>query len=695
MAIWTNDNQFSNIRGTTVASDSIKTDNIPRVYLMEEASGTVMTDVGSEYTDGVRDAALTQVAGAFGGRFATKGDGTNYNTIPWSSDFRDDFTWRMRIKPTAADLAGTYTGVFGGWSPSRSIFLYIDSGLIGVAYSTSGSSNSQSLVGSALSEDTWYEIQFTYGATNGATLSVDGVSKDTEAYTSALYDFNAPLKILSAGNTASSTEFNGAICDVRFYPEEKPATYAPDTDYYNPSGEALIHDAGETYQDSALTQAWDNSTAEANTSFGTTAVYQYADYATDQSFADAAEVEAGATWNGTWLTLAELKIEMDTGNRYRYFKTKIIQVHVDGTFDDFSCDSYDADVTPPNVPTTTKFALFETDNYVMIWVDPDDSDFSHCELRAVIDTVDTFLAKNGLSLPEWQASPSTYWTFAEDDITKDSVVSNWVYEDLVGTDVMLYVRSVDTNGNKSAWEAFTPGSGGDAPTPPDLAVVDEEDGTVTYTVSGADAGTANKVYTIPVVGKDKTLRATIAANGSDTSALAAGAYWAVVESTGTGGITVGEMVYFRATDGTISEFWQVMDAVAAKINAEGLKDSGGDTVEAVVEVPPKGVGLATSQIKVFSERDEMEPDHSQLNSAVYRVNVAYLEESTDEAQVSQAFVVREQIQDMFLGSRLAGYTICYCINAESPNAVDDFELDKKGYTHSLITLSFTKLRNKG
>jgi hypothetical protein len=183
--------------------------------------------------------------------------------------------------------------------------------------------------------------------------------------------------------------------------------------------------------------------------------YQYADYAAAQAWATAAEVEAAATWNGSWLTQAELRLIADTDLRYRYLKIQLMAGSGE-SFDELSTDAYTVDVTPPDVPASTFFALFETDNFALIWREPLDADFSHCELRRDIDETTEYLDVV-VSMPEWTESSANPFEFADGDLTKDSPFSNYIDEDVTGTDIAYFVRSVDGYGNASAWTPFTIG----------------------------------------------------------------------------------------------------------------------------------------------------------------------------------------------------------------------------------------------
>jgi len=215
----------------------------------------------------------------------------------------------------------------------------------------------------------------------------------------------------------------------------------------------LVNDSGETFHDAGAGKAWDNSTAADTDTGSPTIRYQYADYAADQSWSTAAAVEAGASWNGSWLTLAQLQAASDTEKRYRYLKVQLTQSAVTDTYDSYACDDYTAETTPPGVPTGTKTVIFDTDNYPLIWAEPADADYDHCELRRDIGGT-TYYLNSVANIPTWQTSAGTPFKFADGiAVLGGWLQSNYVDEDVVGTPT-YYVRSVDEIGNASAWTIF-------------------------------------------------------------------------------------------------------------------------------------------------------------------------------------------------------------------------------------------------
>jgi hypothetical protein len=556
MATFTDTANFTSISNCTVADGSVTVNDLAsRAHRLEEADGTTLTDTGLVAINGTRDANLARVAGPFAGTYATKGDGVHICSTSSSAAWRNYWTVEFRIKFTSAELSGS-NALFGRYITGNTMLsTWCDSGKLWL-YCVGSSVINTGTASAVIAADTWHHVRYTYGSAGAgqgtATISVDGVQALSVAGVGQLVAPTGDIGIFAVNVITPASVFRGTMADFRFYDSQKPATYTPPTEYYRNYGDVLIHDASATLQDAGSGLAWDNSTAARTVTGSPTVKFQYADYATDQSFADAAAVEAEASWNGSWLTLAELQAVSGTNCRYRYLKSRITPTTAGDSFDDYSCDTYATDTTPPDVPTTTKFSLFETDNYAMIWVEPDDADFSHCELRRDVDGTTYYLTKNGYGLPEW-ATSGTFLTFADADSFSDLSVSNFIDEDISGDSISYYVRSVDETGNASAWTLFTAGEGPDAPDAPVLSVTDNGNGSgAMATVSGSDTGTTNTVYTALVGATSWTAKAVISGDGSDALSLTIGQYWAKVESAGSGGVTTGNVVNFWVTDGGVS-----------------------------------------------------------------------------------------------------------------------------------------------
>lgn len=220
------------------------------------------------------------------------------------------------------------------------------------------------------------------------------------------------------------------------------------------SAESLIRDSGVMYLYAGSGYAHDFSTLSVSSTGSPTVKFKYASYASDQGWTTKAQVDANATWNDTWLSVAELAATENIDNSYLYLKAQITG-NASQSLDSVTINTYAIDVTPPAVPTSTKFALFETDNYAMIWVEPEDADFSHCELRRDVDGTTKYLQDDFT----WDTGSTSLASFCDGGTGCDYPRSNYIDEDVVGTSVAYYVRSVDAIGNASSWTAFEEGSG--------------------------------------------------------------------------------------------------------------------------------------------------------------------------------------------------------------------------------------------
>jgi hypothetical protein len=102
------------------------------------------------------------------------------------------------------------------------------------------------------------------------------------------------------------------------------------------TAQALIHDASQTYMDAGADETWDNSSASVTTTGSPSITYNYADYASDQSWT-AAQADSNASWSANE-TLAQLRAVPDTELRYRYFRVNISGDAVD-SLDSFSINA--------------------------------------------------------------------------------------------------------------------------------------------------------------------------------------------------------------------------------------------------------------------------------------------------------------------------------------------------------------------
>lgn len=105
-----------------------------------------------------------------------------------------------------------------------------------------------------------------------------------------------------------------------------------------------------------------------------------------------------------------------------------------------------------------------------------------------------------------------------------------------------------------------------------LSITDNQDGTVTATVSGTDQTATNVISTVPVVGDQNWLaqpwtnQATITGNGVTTITLTKGYYWFICASTLASSTTVSFPVYAACTDGQDDVYERCIAATLARLN---------------------------------------------------------------------------------------------------------------------------------
>lgn len=242
--------------------------------------------------------------------------------------------------------------------------------------------------------------------------------------------------------------------------------------------------------------------------------------------------------------------------------------------------------------------------------------------------------------------------------------------------------------------SIAPGTPVSPPTAPTLVITDNGDDTgATATISGSDAGSSNIIYTAPYGSDTWTNSGNRIGDGDvDLPDLNIGYYFGFCESTDAGGMSVSNMEVFKVTAAAEAMILQIMEAMESQMNAAGLLDSDADPFTAEVEIPPVFDNVKTSVIKIFPDNDLIEPSHSGLNTGEYRINVAICERSKTEAKQRNQMLIREQIKDLFVGSRLESLKLVYCRRETSPSAVDLDELFDQFNWISLITFELTTLR---
>jgi len=432
--------------------------------------------------------------------------------------------------------------------------------------------------------------------------------------------------------------------------------------YNTPEVVFLTHDSAQLYLDAAYGFAWDNSTAD-DTDIGSgTIKYQIADAASPQGFSNAADAIANADWNGTWLTPTEYRALADTGLRYRYQKVQVTGVLAESAFTDFSMTTYSTDVTPPGVPTSNEFSLFNTNNYAMIWQEPTDADYDHCELRRTIDSVENYLQESG-GLPVWDSGTSSYWTFRDDGTDYDHPASNWINEDVSGTTIMYYARSVDESANASAWTAFTAGTGSNPPAQGTMTISDLENGTdFVYEITGGDSSSVNTISYQTGTGDTWTTSGMQTGDGSGTYSVASsGAYWFKLEATDSGGKTVGSIVFERITDGEDPIAWLVAEAIADDVTNLGLKDSG-TALSVSTALYPYDKEFASAEAWVYPDLDDIEATPTSSSQHTISLKVDLVQTAETEAKQKALVKLAQGVIEGFNTRRVSGLSTSYIQN---------------------------------
>jgi hypothetical protein len=403
--------------------------------------------------------------------------------------------------------------------------------------------------------------------------------------------------------------------------------------------------------DAGAGQAFDNSTAVL-TATGATVNCQYADTGSDPDYASASAADSGASWNGSWLTQAEMRALADTGLRYRKFKMRIVGDSAD-SLDAVAFDDYTVDTTPPGVATTRKVSLFETDNHALIWTEPGDGDFDHCELRRDIGGTTKYLTKvaDEAAWTESTANPIAFadGCFADADVP----FSGHVDEDVSGAPT-YYVRSVDATGNASAWSVFESADTGDAPTVPTLTMTDQADGTgATATVSGSDDGTTNTVYTAPYGSSTWTSQGSVAGDGTVDCALDVGLYWARAESDLGGESSFTAPVALNVTGGALPRIAELCNAVVADLASASL--SAAFTVSREYLAFFDLDDLDTDIRVIVTPREHSASTVARRRTAdEYAVDVGVLRRAETSADADEALHLAEEIQARYLRTELDG-----------------------------------------
>jgi hypothetical protein len=233
---------------------------------------------------------------------------------------------------------------------------------------------------------------------------------------------------------------------------------------------------------------------------------------------------------------------------------------------------------------------------------------------------------------------------------------------------------------------------GTSPLPPDapiLAVADDGDNTgATATITGSSAGSANVVYTRAVSGGIGSTAWVNSGNrtgdGTVSLALAAGYYWARVESTLNSQVVNSNVVYFVVTTGDDPVFSQCLDGVLARL--QGMTFAGLNTANFTRRKLPWNRKLTANEVKPGAfitpapERQDSRAGTNQRDDVGYGVAIVVVRVSNKDliSNEDATLLWRQQINKAFRNQRLDGVVENWKCEVE-PGSVFNSSLFGDGY----------------
>ncbi len=328
----------------------------------------------------------------------------------------------------------------------------------------------------------------------------------------------------------------------------------------------LVNDTDKLYLSASPGYEWNNASFS-HTITASDVHYQYADYAEAQDWITAADVNANAAWNGTWLTLAQLKAEANTNKPFRYLKVRVLDY---GSYTSLEADKIKTDLTPPtgvsgvaNIALgTTAFDLvttcdngtdtggsgfagtnFEIEVNGVSYFQQSDGSFSASEIfgnlllkgeaseHILVYALQQAALPNRFRLNSWDyalnVARGDWHTFSQ-PIDMDYVLSS---EGGNYDDTYLIPANVKKDITYGVDETGTYDPSGEPPSQPTIHITDSGDGShAVATISGSDTGTTNNIYTAKYGTTAWTLSGTRTGNGTVTLTLDNGSYWAYCDS---------------------------------------------------------------------------------------------------------------------------------------------------------------------
>lgn len=166
------------------------------------------------------------------------------------------------------------------------------------------------------------------------------------------------------------------------------------------------------------------------------------------------------------------------------------------------------------------------------------------------------------------------------------------------------------------------------PAEPTLAMVDNEDGTGTATISGSDVGTTNTLYSFPVGGGVKTSRGSRSGDGTIDVTLTGTYYWQVKSADSDGCSAWSNIIWMKITNGESSIYEQILMKVQADIQELALSGLSSDDI-IVQMVPQQVAGHAKPYLLVCgfgNERhDALGQQPTQKDDIQYPVLISFID----------------------------------------------------------------------
>jgi hypothetical protein len=407
----------------------------------------------------------------------------------------------------------------------------------------------------------------------------------------------------------------------------------------------------------------DMSTAAATVTGSPTIEYQYEQRTADPAGADAATANGNITWNGSWLSEAQLQAVADSlTDEHLALKVRMTPSAGTDSFDAFSIDTAAADVTGPSAPGDA-FAYYDNDDGATIDV--------AIKCTHGDDTEDNY---DGISFGYYDTADSTWyyeqsdgsWAASESYASLNVVAGTELAEELAwlanlpDTASQVRITAWDTLGNNSSrtdvavvalgtgdlpdpenvlsddtvdgeaglfvnldpahveadiqWGAngteFT-GTlvpAGDPPPLPTLTVADNGDASgATATVSGSDPASDNEIRVAAGAGGAWSTAGSRTGDGEVPLSLAPGMWWVSVRSSTPGGVSSPAPEAVVVTDGTVASSQEMRTHLRALLLADPTIASTLAGPEAVILAWPEQID-AIPCITLAESEDGRDPD---------------------------------------------------------------------------------------